>query len=73
LNADARGEKPDKSDGPFAIEDLSINVSFSDNGTGQEEIYVRVHIQSQAVVQPFGVLKLSLSQRGCGSTSAMFA
>jgi len=48
--------KPDYSAENFVIEELSNNVTFLEDGTGQEEFTARVRIQSQAGVQQFGVL-----------------
>ncbi len=55
-NGSPKAASPDYSGESFVIEDLSTDVTFSEDGTGQEELAARVRIQSQAGVQQFGVL-----------------
>ncbi len=47
---------PDHSGENFVVEDVSTDVTFSDDGTGQQELASRARILSQAGVQQFGVL-----------------
>jgi transglutaminase-like putative cysteine protease/tetratricopeptide (TPR) repeat protein len=48
--------KPDYAGENFVVEDSSTNVTFSEDGTGQQEQALRVRVLSQAAVQQFGVL-----------------
>jgi tetratricopeptide (TPR) repeat protein len=50
--------KPDYSGENFVIEDFSTNMTFADDGTGQQEQVLRVHLLAPAAVQQFGVLNL---------------
>jgi len=53
----AKDTKPaDYSTEPFVIEQLLSKVAFENDGTSSVELTARVHIQSQAGVQQFGVL-----------------
>jgi transglutaminase-like putative cysteine protease/tetratricopeptide (TPR) repeat protein len=55
-NDSSKVASPDYSGESFVIEDLSTDVTFLEDGTGQQELAARVRIQSQAGVQQFGVL-----------------
>jgi len=57
----AAGEEKDTShrdhtDQDLVIEQSSTDVVFSDDGTGKQELSVRIRIQSEAAVKQFGVL-----------------
>ncbi len=50
--------EPDYPGEAFVVEQLTTEVAFQADGTGQEETAMRVRIQSSAGVQRFGVLTL---------------
>src|ERR1700720_4202758 len=47
---------PDYSREPFVVESVSATVAFKNDGTSSSDSTIRVHIQSQAGLQQFGLL-----------------
>lgn len=55
-------QKPaDYSQEPFVVEQLQNRVRFEDDGTGQKEQIIRIHVQSDAGVQQLGELVFGYS------------
>ena len=54
--ATSASKPPDYSNEPFVLEQAITKISFQSDGTSMQETTVRVHIQSQAGLQNYGVL-----------------
>jgi tetratricopeptide (TPR) repeat protein/transglutaminase-like putative cysteine protease len=60
-------QPPDYSKEAYVLEQISVKETFENDGTSTAESSIRVHIQSQAGIEEFGLLQLSYAS----ATSAL--